>query len=312
MDTTTLGRTGLTVSVAGLGCGGHSRLGIAQGKDEQHAIGIVKTALDLGINFIDTARAYGTEEVVGKAISGMRDEVVLSTKTICARKDGYLSADDIVASLELSLKRLGTDCIDIFNLHGVTIDQYPYCRDELVPALQAQQALGKIRFLGITETFVQEPSHQMLREALPDDLFDVVMVGFNLLNPSARHTVFPETLSRGVATQIMFAVRRALSNDKALTELVEQLISNGDINAESIDRSRPLGFLEDHPDVQSRVQAAYRFCRHEPGATVTLTGTGSADHLRENVASILAPPLARDVLEALATLFGDVDSVSGN
>lgn len=57
MQTTTLGRTGLEVSVAGLGCGGHSRLGMAYGKDEAHAAGVVSHALDLGINFIDTARA---------------------------------------------------------------------------------------------------------------------------------------------------------------------------------------------------------------------------------------------------------------
>lgn len=312
MDSTILGRTGLNVSVVGLGCGGHSRLGMAHDLDESHAISIVHTAIDLGINFIDTARAYGTEEAVGHAVKGNRDDVVISTKTMAGQGDKMLSPDEVVASLELSLERLQTDYVDVFNLHGVTLGQYPYCRDEIVPVLQQQQSLGKIRFLGITETFVRDPSHQMLQASLPDDLFDVVMVGFNLLNPSARKTVFPATIKNNVATQIMFAVRRALSNDGALVALIEELVAEKNIAPGSLSPDRPLDFLEDHPDVASRVEAAYRYCRHEPGATVTLTGTGNANHLKDNVESILAGPLPADTLDRLNAVFGDVDSVSGN
>ena len=68
------------MSVAGLGCGGHSRLGMARGKDVHHAADMVRRALDLGITFIDTARAYGTEEAVGMGVKGRRDEAVISTK----------------------------------------------------------------------------------------------------------------------------------------------------------------------------------------------------------------------------------------
>jgi len=103
-----------------------------------------------------------------------------------------------------------------------------------------------------------------IRGSMLDD-FDVVMVGFNLLNPCARKTVFPLCIEKRVATQIMFAVRRALSNHDALLKEIATLIDNGQVNAESVDRDNPLGFLENHPDVQSVVQAAYRFCRHEPG-----------------------------------------------
>ena len=67
MEQVVLGRTGLKTSVAGLGCGGHSRLGQATGRSEKESIEIVKRALDLGVDFIDTARVYGTEGIVGKA-----------------------------------------------------------------------------------------------------------------------------------------------------------------------------------------------------------------------------------------------------
>ena len=72
MERTTLGRTGLEVSVAGLGRGGHSRLGLSHGGSEAEAIAVIHRALDLGINLIDTARVYRTEEVVGRALAGLR------------------------------------------------------------------------------------------------------------------------------------------------------------------------------------------------------------------------------------------------
>ncbi|MBD3647344.1 MAG: aldo/keto reductase, partial [Pseudomonadales bacterium] len=311
-ETTILGRTGLEVSVAGLGCGGHSRLGMARGESEAHAAGIVEHAMSLGINFIDTARAYGTEVAVGKAVKGKRDQVVISTKSSAGRGNDLLSGEAVVESLEKSLTRLGTDYVDVFHLHGVTEEQYPHCVDELLPALRRAQEAGKVRYLGVTETFGRDPSHRMFQQSLPDNHFDVIMVGFNLLNPSARKTVYPLTLKNNVGTLTMFAVRRALSQPEALQKTVQGLIDLGKISRDLGDPEDPLAFVEQHEDVSSVVQAAYRFCRHEPGAHVILTGTGSAEHLSENVQSILAGPLPVELQDRLASIFGDVDSVSGN
>ena len=122
MDTVTLGRTGLDVSAAGLGCGGHSRLGQSRGATEDESIAVVRRALDLGITFIDTARAYGTEDIVGKGVAGHRDEVVISTKAHPAGRDGPLPGKELRESLEKSLGRLRTDCVDVFHLHGVSDD----------------------------------------------------------------------------------------------------------------------------------------------------------------------------------------------
>ena len=312
METITLGRTSLEVSVAGLGCGGHSRLGMSAGQDEAHAARVVAHALDLGINFIDTARAYRTESAVGRAIAGRRDQVVLSTKVSPGRGDALLSAAELTASLEKSLARLGTDYVDVFHLHGIRPEQYGHCIDTLVPEMHRQRDLGKIRFLGVTEQFVSDTAHHMLQRALPDDCFDVVMVGFNLLNPSARDRVFPQTIRNDVGTLIMFAVRRALSRPEALSELVAGLVERGEVDARELNPEDPLRFLRERADITSVVEAAYRFCRHEPGAHVILTGTGSPDHLTENVAAIQAPPLPEDVQTTLRQLFGGVDSVSGN
>src|SRR5205085_10674468 len=81
MEYPTLGRPGLKVSVAGLGCGGFIRLGLGTGKSETDAIAIIRAALDPGVNLFDTAAAYGTEPVLGKALAGVpRDKVVICTK----------------------------------------------------------------------------------------------------------------------------------------------------------------------------------------------------------------------------------------
>ena len=86
MEYVTLGKTGLRVSVAGLGCGGNSRLGLGRGKTEAEAIALVRQALDLGLNLLDTASAYGTEALIGKAIKTVpRDCVVITTKALINR-----------------------------------------------------------------------------------------------------------------------------------------------------------------------------------------------------------------------------------
>ena len=120
MHYTTLGRTGLKVSVAGLGCGGNSRIGLGAGLTTAQSVALVHAALDLGVNLIDTAEAYGTEEIVGEAIKGRpRDSVVISTKTQVTAAAAPKSAAAMVASLDASLRRLGTDYVDVFHLHGL-------------------------------------------------------------------------------------------------------------------------------------------------------------------------------------------------
>ena len=138
------------------------------------------------------------------------------------------------------------------------------------------------------------------------------MVGFNILNPSARERVFPATIRQDVGTLIMFAVRETLSRPEHLRKVVGELIERGEVDPAKVDPVDPLGFLKDAVGSPSVVEAAYRFCRHEPGAHVVLTGTSELAHLKANVEAILAPPLPVDVRERLASIFGAVDSVSGN
>jgi aryl-alcohol dehydrogenase-like predicted oxidoreductase len=174
------------------------------------------------------------------------------------------------------------------------------------------QEQGKIRFVGVTEGFVVDTTHTMLADSLKKELWDVVMVGFSLLNPSARMQVFPLTLKSGVGVLDMFAVRRALSQPQRLQEICAELVEKGAIERTALDLDDPLGFLLKETDASTLPEAAYRFCRHERGVDVVLTGTGNADHLKENIAAILKAPLPQASLEKLARLFGELDYLTGN
>jgi L-galactose dehydrogenase len=312
LDYTTLGRTRLKVSVAGLGCGGHSRLGQTQGASTGQSVRVVERAIELGINFIDTAAAYGTEKIVGEAIAGRRESVVLSSKGMVSKdftSPTLISEVEFFERLDASLARLRTDYIDVYHLHGVTNDQLEHATAVIVPAMMKAREQGKIRFLGITERFGGDTRHMMLQRALKGDVWDVMMVGFNLLNPSARRTVFPVTREKQIGVLDMFAVRKALSTPKSLDAALAKAVAAAQLDRAEFDKKDPLGFLREHAD--SIVEAAYRFCRHEAGVDVVLTGTGSVDHLDENVRSINKPPLPAPVLDRLVRIFGKVDCLSG-
>jgi L-galactose dehydrogenase len=307
MDTVVLGRTGLQVTVAGLGCGGFSRIGI-ETRGLEHAARVVRAAYDRGVNFFDTATVYGTQAAVGKGLEGCpRDTYVLSTKTPYKNK----GPAELRATLEESLRELRTGYIDIYHLHGVAAEDYPLVRETLVPVMEEAKRAGKIRFLGITEVFASDTSHRMFASALADNIFDVIMVGYNMLNPSAAKTVLPAAIRQQVGVLVMFAVRRALHDPEQLSKDVAKILAAGQADPALVRDNRVLDFLLESGAAGSLVEAAYRFCRHTPGTHVVLTGTGSLDHLDHNLAAIQKGPLPGEILARLETLFGGVDCVSG-
>lgn len=317
MEKITLGRTGLAVSRLGVGGGGPSRLGQSAGVPVNESIAVIRLALDAGVNFIDTAEAYRTEDIIGKAIRGIpREKLVLSTKKT-TWEEQPITAVEVRSSLEASLKRLGTDYVDIYSLHGVSLDEYDYLASTIVPVFRQLQTEGKIRFIGITEAFHSDTGHAMLQHALidhpgtDDAVWDVIMVGHNILNQSARTRVLVETIRQDIGIQVMFAVRLALSQPERLKEVVRELVAKGQLDASDVELEDPLGFVISEGGATSIPDAAYRFCRDEPGTHVILSGTGSVDHMRANLKSIESPPLPEAVTEKLRTIFQHVDSISG-
>lgn len=313
MDYAPLGKTGLTVSVLGVGTGGPSRVGLRSGGGESSAVDVIRAAIAEGVNLIDTAQAYGTEEIVRRAIDGEpRERIVLSTK-ISHWED--LDADGVIAAVDERLRLLGTDYIDICHFHAVTAEAYPMLVDRQLPGLIRAREAGKVRFIGITERGHADPGHAMLSKAVHDPYWDVVMVLFNMINQSARERVLSTTMERRIGVLAMFAVRVALSRHARLVEVIAELIRGGQLDEGFLrecggSREDPLGWVTRESDATTLVEAAYRLVRHEPGIDVTLSGTGSLEHLRANIASAQMPPLDPGVASKLHRLFARVDSAS--
>ncbi|MFP5371144.1 MAG: aldo/keto reductase [Actinomycetes bacterium] len=147
----TLGRSGLTVSALGLGCMGMSQMYGAA--DRAESIATIHRAIDLGITFLDTADIYGegsNEELVGKALAGRRDRVQLATKFSLSRGGRRIDGrpENVRACAEASLRRLGTDVIDLYYQHRVD-PEVPI--EDTVGAMAELVAQGKVRHLGLSE-----------------------------------------------------------------------------------------------------------------------------------------------------------------
>ena len=309
MQYTTLGKTGLRVSVAGLGTGGFSRMGLKSGLNEDQSARLVLDAVELGVNFIDTAPPYGTEGVVGKALKHLpRDKVVVATKAFIHRNDEWSTPERVLASLDNSLRLLGTDYVDVFNLHGIEAYEYDYALNTIAPVLVEQKRKGKIRHIGLTENPIVDFTNETLVRALNDPIWEVFMVGFHMMHQGARQNVFPLTQKNGIGTLIMFAVRSIFADPPRVAREIKALADKGLVD-KSLASDDPLGFLVHPGGADSMIDAAYRFVRHEPGVDVTLFGTGNAEHLRANIASLLKPPLPEADRAKLVTLFGRLKGI---
>ena len=193
----TLGRTGLKVT----------RLGIGGGYCE--SVDEYRTALDCGVNYMDTARNYRDgedEKVIGQAIQGRRDQLILATKTAARRAEG------VRKDLETSLSLLKTEYIDIYQLHHLNT---PVEREQAlssggaVEAAQKAQEEGLIRFIGVTGH-----DWEQIGQAVTTGLFDTVLCWYNCAMKEPEEAIFPQALDLNVGVVIMNASR----NDRLFSQ----------------------------------------------------------------------------------------------
>jgi predicted aldo/keto reductase-like oxidoreductase len=179
LDKVRLGRTGLMVNKIGFGGIPIQRL------TEAEAVNVVRRCFDLGVNFIDTANGYSTsEERIGKAVKGHRHDVYIATKSFARSKE------EIKEHLDLSLKRLGTDYIDLYQFHQVSsleaMKRILDPEDGLMKTFEEAKKAGKIRHIGAT-------AHQMdvAKELVKSERFETIMFPFNFITCEPADDLLP-------------------------------------------------------------------------------------------------------------------------
>ena len=315
----TLGRTGLRVSILGMGTGGPNVLGQNLGHAESEMKALLHRAFDLGINLFDTAREYLDSEVIlGKALEDLpRADVVVSTKfgAVLAVDSGVqvMSAAEVIDAVEASLSRLRLSEIDVVMVGGLlTPESAAAVLEEQVPALERLRRQGKVRHVGSTEASSSDGAHDWLRHALPADVFDVVMVGHNMLNQSASRNVFPACVDRNVGVMNIYTSRRVMSDSGRLREVVADLAGRGVVSDDVASAEEPLGWLIESGEAETLVEAAYRYAAYTEGVSTVMTGTIDPVHLEQNVESVLEGPLSAEAIDRLRAEFGSVTDPIGN
>ena len=318
----TLGRTGLDVSLMGMGTGGHDPLGVKSGRTEPEMIALLHRAYDLGINLFDTSPGYGSgrsECILGSAIKGLpREELVVSTKIALAgsmpgQPPRVMRPAEVGASVDKSLQRLQMDYVDVLLMAVADLpENFSTVIEDLVPELVRLKEQGKVRFIGSSEQTRSDGAHAWLQRVLPTDLVDVAMVGHNMINQSAQRTVFPICVEKEIGVLNIFTVRNLFWNRKRLKEVIADLKRRGVLAYDAVDDGDPLGWLLRDGECGSLVEAAYRYAAYTEGITTVMCGTIKLGELEENVETIHKGPLTVAKIERLQRTFGHIAEPIGN
>jgi aryl-alcohol dehydrogenase-like predicted oxidoreductase len=284
----TLGKTGLRVSAVGLGTMVHA--GHFGAMNDSESLAAIDTALDLGINFIDTSDAYGagySETLLGNALKGRRDKVVLATKggNVMVGPDRgkrIFDPDYIGKVMDGSLKRLHTDYIDLYQLHNPTVDVIE--RGEVWRVLERAKQAGKIRHYGVSINTMEEGA-----AAVGDGRAETIQVEYNLLAQEPAATFFPAAQQASVGIIARVPLKRGILTGK-LTQADEQRFQGEDVRARSfkgeafakeLAKAEQLKFLV-HGPVKNLTQAAIAFCLAHPAVSIVIPGARNAEQMREN------------------------------
>jgi aryl-alcohol dehydrogenase-like predicted oxidoreductase len=327
-----LGQTGLRISEIGFGCGDNAGLMIAGSLEEQCQV--AQRALDLGINYFDTAAGYGThksETSLGQVLRRLGVRPVINTKVEVEPSQVDDVAAAVVASVEGSLERLQLDSVDIVMIHNspvfkradysggwmpMTIEEY------LGPqgALEGMERLrrdGKARFFGIVN---ERQDVELARLLIDTGRFALLNVQCNLINPTAlmpvppglkvdldNGAIIPYAAARGVGTAIFSPMARGALTDQSAGDGSRHPLAgtsvtrNPDAYQGLLAKGRALRFLAH--DGCTLSQAAARFLLMHPGVTTVLGGFTAAQHVEDLAAAPEMDPLSEQEMARVAMVW---------
>jgi len=293
MNKRRIGTSNLYVSEVGLGC-------MSLGTEEKKAIRIIHEALERGINYLDTADLYDrglNEQFVGKAIKGKRDQVVLATK-VGNRweegKDGWFwdpSKAYIKRAVKESLRRLQTDYIDLYQLHGGTIDD-PI--DETIEAFEELKQEGVIRYYGISSI---RPN--VIREYVKRSNIVSVMMQYSLLDRRPEE-LFPLLKAHDISVIARGPVAKGLLTDRPLEAASEAVKTSGYLDYTYEELQRLLPALKANTTAhRSFTATALQFCLSDPVVAAVIPGASSLEQLTDNIVAASMPALTNEEYEWL-------------
>jgi L-galactose dehydrogenase/L-glyceraldehyde 3-phosphate reductase len=320
MEYRLLGRTGLRVSVLGFGCGNVGGLMVRGTPAERERA--VARAVELGVNFFDTAPSYGdglSEEHLGQALQALRPACLVATK-VRLGPDGLADpARAVTQSLETSLRRLRRERVDLLQLH----DPIRVTRaggepgaaevlERILPAFEALRRAGRVGFVGLTALGDTPALHRVVAAGG----LDSAQVCFNLLNPTAGFAVprgfpaqdFDRLLQRTRAHGVGVVVIRVLAAGALSGQLARHPvavpavdpIATGPDYATDVARARALQVLVEEGHASSLVEAALRFPLGSEAVSTVLLGCSGQEHLEAAAAAVAKGPLSATALDRLA------------
>jgi hypothetical protein len=293
MEKRVLGKTGLEVSRLGVGL---AEIGKLTMDDVTRVSQVLNTALDEGINFLDTSACYGnSEELIGRTVAHRRDEYILATKCghITGGYEGEAwSVQTIKDSVERSLKRLRTDHLDIIQLHTCSVDVLE--KGDVIQALLDAKQAGKVRFIGYSG------DNEAALWAIESGQFDTLQTSFNLVEQRARTYLFPEAQARNMG----IIVKRPIANGawgatESPSSYADQYFKRAQLMQQA---GGPIPGAPEH-----RILLALGFTLAHDAVDTAIVGTRNPEHMKTNIAWVKEKlPLADEAVEALHQRFDEV------
>jgi aryl-alcohol dehydrogenase-like predicted oxidoreductase len=306
-----LGRTGIEVSALGFGCGDVGGL-IVKGTPVERTRAVAR-AVELGINYFDTASSYGngvSEEHLGGVLRELDLDVYVGTKVRLRPEDLGDIRGAVIRSCEASLRRLGLPSVDLLQFHNLiavgSVGSAVAARavmDEVIPAFEDLKRQGKIKFFGITANGDPEALHQVFDAGL----IYTSQVFYNLLNPTAgRQTdipfpgidfkgLLPKAKSKGIGTIAVRALAggalSGVAGKHANAAPAVTPIASGPTYDEDVRAAEALKKLVKDGFVRSLPEAAYRFIISNDAISTVLVGASTLEHLEEAAGAVIKGPL---------------------
>ena len=326
MQSRSLGKTGLTVSTLGFGCGNVGGL-IIRGTPAERERAVAR-AMELGVNYFDTAPSYGdgeSERNLGQVLKALKARVQVGTKFRLDPHDLHEIPGAVARSLDQSLKRLALERVDLFQLHnriesarGAGAVSLGDVLNEVVPAVQKLRQQGKVGFCGITALGETRALHQ----AIDSGTIDTAQVCYNLLNPSAGFAVpsgFPAQDFGGLLNRtrerrmgvivIRVLAAGALSGVEARHPVavpsVDPIATAPDYRTD-VTRAQRLGALVREGHVENLIEASIRLAVSSDAVSTVLVGYSSLEHLEAAAAAVNRGPLPPAALQRLGALWSEL------